>query len=884
MVACRRSGSNFIEEYSDLQEPYNIRQSKRKLNEDEVVLSIAAVWLGLHQQGVSFSFADSISLGNARASPIEGKTWVPESDTLIIPLLFDKNKAYSPAAKAKQKGTTAAEKKARATNSSRGHFLLVVAERREGGIVRLTFMDSEADRLSRDFVREVARDIVRNSLWLPDKAWPVFDEEHERWPDTLQALTSVGSSHYGFHVVLDAWAFMLNVPLRNASELGTKRRESGLYEEFRKVIGLALEGRIDTTTIVAFMLKWGYAADANDPATVGFQPSETDQNTHDMRSVLMNQHILKRAIRSIRVTGSVPPHKGLSTNPPIKGLNEVEPFHVRFYQLFNDAVDTRGRSVHDILAWDDTQLERCHDYIQILFPLPETSRHNKSAPLLDEATFRAFRSRPDLRGRLSLSFNRMLRFYGFELEDKEGPSISQSPNYPKASKNWINSHNHNYQRITRILRSLRILGLEDEAGAFFSALKKVYDTNSKAIDSGTFEFWARAAERPLHLTPQDEKGEERGEKFLREHENQKASGKPLENPNNYKKKPEDPKNKPEKPDQPDMPEMLPKAPGADGRDGASATKTSQQWQKEFRTNLDNCRTKLSRSRPSRTEEFRRLSGHFNIQDESVILGIAAVWHSLYSKGVQFAFTTSLGFQNGNLLRFPAIGTPNPFIIPLTIMANDTDELIDETNMKVEAEEARVKVQAPKRGKGKGKGNWVGQIGHHVLVIAVINESWDGFSLEIMDSKVGFLASSIIQARAAAVVTNSGWFTPAPEAGGPVINNRAVPQQGTKNTCGINVILNAWAYMLAIPIISSTGPRQSQTTFYETAEELVNLALAGCLDSATIESFLRAHGYSPVDIPSTTRAMEATVEMPDTNVLDTFVSERLDEEAWGFAGS
>ena len=35
--------------------------------------------------------------------------------------------------------------------------------------------------------------------------------------------------------------------------------------------------------------------------------------------------------------------------------------------------DTEGRSLKEILAWDEDDLEAVHDFIQWLFPLPEPS-------------------------------------------------------------------------------------------------------------------------------------------------------------------------------------------------------------------------------------------------------------------------------------------------------------------------------------------------------------------------------------------------------------------------------------------------------------------------------------------------------------------------------
>ncbi|MFN3593440.1 MAG: opioid growth factor receptor-related protein [Thiobacillaceae bacterium] len=72
--------------------------------------------------------------------------------------------------------------------------------------------------------------------------------------------------------------------------------------------------------------------------------------------------------------------------------------------------DAAGRSLAQILAWDDERLERVHDYIQWLFPLDAPSAFNPLAPVLSPADIAAFRVDPQLRERLRASLRLMLRF------------------------------------------------------------------------------------------------------------------------------------------------------------------------------------------------------------------------------------------------------------------------------------------------------------------------------------------------------------------------------------------------------------------------------------------------------------------------------------------
>lgn len=258
--------------------------------------------------------------------------------------------------------------------------------------------------------------------------------------------------------------------------------------------------------------------------------------------------------------------------------------------------DTRGRTLDDLLAWPDEYLERSHNYIQILFPLPEGSPFNFDAPVVNREVFDAFRERSELRGRMREAFLRMLKFYGFETldmreererkvreeeghdgedkveakteeekanrwkdeesreadgEDKEteaplqtktiapekaeesAPSSTQhqppiqpsllaieadedpsssttptltilpAPNWRRNSTNWVHVFDHNHLRLTRILRSLRVLGLQAECDALFAALEEVYD--SSRISDRTMNYWRRAVRRALYIAPDDER-------------------------------------------------------------------------------------------------------------------------------------------------------------------------------------------------------------------------------------------------------------------------------------------------------------------------------------------------------------------------------------------
>ena len=162
-----------------------------------------------------------------------------------------------------------------------------------------------------------------------------------------------------------------------------------------------------------------------------------------------------------------------------------------------------GWRLHEILEWSDGQLEDVHDYIQWLFPLPEHSQANPYAPLLDARTVTLFHEDEKLRRELRAALDRMLEFFGFT---RQQSVILPGPNFPERAANWLTPGNHNHLRLTRMMRSMRILGLETETQALWQALQAVYATEAggNSISQRTYNFWTRAATeapKPVRSAP-----------------------------------------------------------------------------------------------------------------------------------------------------------------------------------------------------------------------------------------------------------------------------------------------------------------------------------------------------------------------------------------------
>lgn len=156
--------------------------------------------------------------------------------------------------------------------------------------------------------------------------------------------------------------------------------------------------------------------------------------------------------------------------------------------LRGEGADHVGRSLEDVLAFDDFWLEHTHDYLQWLFPTPEPSKYNSRVPVLTREDIATFRTEKELRIQQIRALDRMLAFYGLERRDDE---IVPLPGLNMKTHIWLKPAGHNHLRITRIIRSLQYCSQPELALRLQSAVidlgKSVGQVSDKSI-----EFWRSA--------------------------------------------------------------------------------------------------------------------------------------------------------------------------------------------------------------------------------------------------------------------------------------------------------------------------------------------------------------------------------------------------------
>jgi hypothetical protein len=135
--------------------------------------------------------------------------------------------------------------------------------------------------------------------------------------------------------------------------------------------------------------------------------------------------------------------------------------------------DGAGRTIEAVLAFGPGALERHHDFIQWLFPLPEPSRAVAGSPVLGAQDIEIIRRSAAAQRRLAQAQTLMSRFY---LEGSD----------------WLRITDHNHLRITRIIRSLRLLVGDAAADAFRETILKRVDAAGGPVSGVSRAYWLAA--------------------------------------------------------------------------------------------------------------------------------------------------------------------------------------------------------------------------------------------------------------------------------------------------------------------------------------------------------------------------------------------------------
>lgn len=218
--------------------------------------------------------------------------------------------------------------------------------------------------------------------------------------------------------------------------------------------------------------------------------------THLFCRIFLYHDLSKKAASSANKTEELFSSRVRQQAPSAESIEVVNPEHLLtpstglFYHFFQEnGRDNRGRALGEILGWDNSRKESCHDYIQWLFPTYQRSQFNASVPELTLNEVKAMKQNPEIMNNMRRTFQVMLQFYGFSY-DTSTKKVERARDFDARVAQWCTRGNHNFLRITRILDSLKCFGLGTEARAFFAALEDLRQTHE--ISETTFRFWSNA--------------------------------------------------------------------------------------------------------------------------------------------------------------------------------------------------------------------------------------------------------------------------------------------------------------------------------------------------------------------------------------------------------
>ena len=135
--------------------------------------------------------------------------------------------------------------------------------------------------------------------------------------------------------------------------------------------------------------------------------------------------------------------------------------------------DFKGRTLQDIWSFSDSEIERKHDFIQIVFPLNKPSQAVFHGYYLDNQDLVS-----QIKGNKEVTINilRSSRWFFSFLE---------------RNMHWNAKLDHNQLRITRVIECLRLLVSDEEADNFYKNVLELIKDNNQ-VSKKTLNFWKNA--------------------------------------------------------------------------------------------------------------------------------------------------------------------------------------------------------------------------------------------------------------------------------------------------------------------------------------------------------------------------------------------------------
>lgn len=159
--------------------------------------------------------------------------------------------------------------------------------------------------------------------------------------------------------------------------------------------------------------------------------------------------------------------------------------------LTDRGTDGDGHRLRDVLAWTDTALLMHQTSMPWLFPLDTPSSIDPSSPVPTAQDFVRMAADPEVRRNMRLSVERIMGLYGFECHEDR---VTPGERWHEGFAIWAPVATHHDLFLSRILGSLRLLGMTGEARAWLSALETAVRTyRGEAAAATPLRYWRAAA-------------------------------------------------------------------------------------------------------------------------------------------------------------------------------------------------------------------------------------------------------------------------------------------------------------------------------------------------------------------------------------------------------
>lgn len=142
--------------------------------------------------------------------------------------------------------------------------------------------------------------------------------------------------------------------------------------------------------------------------------------------------------------------------------------------LRHEDTDFKGRKLKELWALSPEEMENSHDVIQWMFPSDIPSKHHDQSPVLTDEQVNTMWRDPVIRDSIGTS------------------CIVFSQFLSKTKPDWLTPRNHNFLRITRVLRCLWNMRMGEEYLRWRTFAHMVWDKNRDVVGAQTIGYWMHA--------------------------------------------------------------------------------------------------------------------------------------------------------------------------------------------------------------------------------------------------------------------------------------------------------------------------------------------------------------------------------------------------------